>query len=130
MAVANSVKSKNYSNEKQILIAPELAFTIGCLVGNTGVDADSNGKKIIKAGTPVGGTTSVLTNRQTVLTKGASNAQGVVLHDVDVTDGDGRATLVVAGYVDLYKLDSDVVSIVSDATATLSKITFLNGSKN
>lgn len=130
MAVANSVKSKNYSNEKQILIAPELAFTIGCLVGNTGVNADSNGKKIIKAGTPVGGTTSVLTNRQTVLTKGASNAQGVVLHDVDVTDGDGRATLVVAGYVDLYKLDSDVVSIVSDATATLSKITFLNGSKN
>lgn len=130
MAVANSVKSKNYSNEKQILIAPELAFTIGCLVGNTGVDADSNGKKIIKAGTPVGGTTSVLTNRQTVLTKGASNAQGVVLHDVDVTEGDGRATLVVAGYVDLYKLDSDVVSIVSDATATLSKITFLNGSKN
>ena len=130
MAVANSVKSKNYSNEKQILIAPELAFTIGCLVGNTGVDADSNGKKIIKAGTPVGGTTSVLTNRQTVLTKGDSNAQGVVLHDVDVTDGDGRATLVVAGYVDLYKLDSDVVSIVSDATATLSKITFLNGSKN
>lgn len=130
MAVANSVKSKNYSNEKQILIAPELAFTIGCLVGNTGVDADSNGKKIIKAGTPVGGATSVLTNRQTVLKKGASNAQGVVLHDVDVTDGDGRATLVVAGYVDLYKLDSDVVSIVSDATATLSKITFLNGSKN
>lgn len=130
MAVANSVKSKNYANEKQILIAPELAFTIGCLVGSTGVDADTNGKKIIKAGTPVGGTTSVLTNRQTVLTKGASNAQGVVLHDVDVTDGDGRATLVVAGYVDLYKLDADVVSIVSDATATLTKITFLNGSKN
>ena len=130
MAVANSVKSKNYANEKQILIAPELAFTIGCLVGNTGVNADANGKKIIKAGTPVGWTTSVLTNRQTVLTKGASNAQGVVLHDVDVTDGDGRATLVVAGYVDLYKLDADVVSIVSDATATLTKITFLNGSKN
>lgn len=130
MAVANSVKSKNFVNEKQILIAPELAFTIGCLVGNTGVDTDANGKKIIKAGTPVGGTTSVLTNRQTVLTKGASNAQGVVLHDVDVTDGDGRATLVVAGYVDLYKLDSDVVSIVTDATATLTKITFLNGSKN
>lgn len=130
MAVANSVKSKDYSNEKQILIAPELAFTIGCLVGNTGVDADANGRKIIKAGTPVGGTTSVLTNRQTVLTKGASNAQGVVLHDVDVTDGDGRATLVLAGYVDLYKLDSDVVSIVTDATATLTKITFLNGSKN
>jgi len=130
MSVANSVKTKNYSNEKQILIAPELAFTIGCLVGNTGVDADANGRKIIKAGTPVGGSTSVLTNRQTVLTKGAENAQGVVLHDVDVTDGDGRATLVVSGYVDLYKVDSDVASIITSATATLSRIVFLNGSKN
>ena len=130
MAVANSVKTKSYSNEKQILIAPELAFTIGCLVGNSGVDADSNGRKIIKAGTPVGGSTSVLTNRQTVLTKGAENAQGVVLHDVDVTDGDGRATLVVSGYVDLYKVDSDVASIITSATVTLSRIVFLNGSKN
>lgn len=130
MAVANSVKSKNYSNEKQILIAPELAFTIGCLVGNTGVVADANGRKIIKAGTPVGGSTSVLTNRQTVLTKGAENAQGVVLHDVDVTDGDGRATLVVSGYVDLYKVDSDVASIITSATETLTRIVFLNGSKN
>ena len=130
MAVANSVKSKDYSNEKQILVAPELAFSIGCLVGNTGVDADSNGRKIIKAGTPVGGTTSVLTNRQTVLTKGAENAQGIVLHDVDVTDGDGRATLVIAGYVDLYKVDDDVKSIITSATSTLSRIVFLNGSKN
>lgn len=130
MAVANSVKTNNYANEKQILIAPELAFSIGCLVGNTGVEADANGKKIIKAGTPVGGSTSVLTNRQTVLTKGAENAQGVVLHDVDVTDGDGRATLVIAGYVDLYKLDADVVTIVNEAAKTLNRIVFLNGSKN
>lgn len=130
MAVANSVKTKTYSNEKQILIAPELAFTIGCLVGNTGVNADANGRKIIKAGTPVGGSTSVLTNRQTVLTKGAENAQGVVLHDVDVTDGDGRATLVVSGYVDLYKVDEDVKTIITSATETLTRIVFLNGSKN
>lgn len=129
MAVANSVKGKSYNNEKQILIAPELAFTIGCLVGNTGVTANEEGKKIIKAGTPVGGTTSVLTNRQTVLTKGSANAQGVVMHDVDVTDGDGRATLVVSGYVDLYKLDEDVVELATAATS-LTKITFLNGSKN
>ena len=130
MAVANSVKTNSYANEKQILIAPELAFSIGCLVGNTGVESDANGQKIIKAGTPVGGTTSVLTNRQTVLTKGAENAQGIVLHDVDVTDGDGRATLVIAGYVDLYKLDADVVTIANEAAKTLNRIVFLNGSKN
>lgn len=130
MAVANSVTGKSYANEKQILVAPELAFTIGCLVGNTGVAANAEGKKIIKAGTPVGGSVDVLTNRQTVLTKGAENAQGVVMHDVDVTNGDGRATLVISGYVDLYKLDDDVVTVVNSAKSTLTKITFLNGSKN
>ena len=131
MAIGNSIKSQEFGNDKQILIAPELAFTIGCLVGNTGVSANAEGRRIIKAGTPVGGATKVLTNRQTVLAEATGEtAQGVVLHDVDVTDGDGRATLVLAGYVDLYKLDADVVSIVSDATATLTKITFLNGSKN
>ena len=52
MAAVNEVKTATYGNEKQILIAPEVAVEIGCLVTNTGVDADSEGKKILKAGTP------------------------------------------------------------------------------
>ena len=53
MAAVNSVKSASYGNDKQILIAPEVAVEIGCLVTNTGVDANTEGKKILKAGTPV-----------------------------------------------------------------------------
>lgn len=122
------VKTETYVADKNILIAPELAFTIGCIVSNSGVVANSEGKKIVKAGTPVGGDTNVLENRQTELTVGGT-AQGIVLHDVDVTDGSNNATLVVEGKVDLLKLDTDVLSAVETAKTSLTKITFMKGAK-
>lgn len=137
MAVANRIEKQSYGNKKEILIAPELAFSIGCLVNGTGVTANEAGRKIIKAGTPVGGSTDVLTNRQTVLSKATtsgegaaakSNAQGIILHDVDVTDGDTNATLVLKGQVDLLKLDSDVKTLITaEAKTKLSDIIFMNG---
>lgn len=126
MAVANGITTKEYGNDKQILIAPELAFEISVLVGNTGVDADSEGRKIIKAGTPVGSSTSVLTNRQTVLTVGGT-AQGVLLHDVDVTAGDTNASLVLEGTIDLLKLDETTRTALESAAASLPKIRLMNG---
>lgn len=130
------MERETYGTDKNILIAPELALTIGCIVANTGVSADTKGRKIIKAGTPVGGTTKVIENRQTALivtnTANADpsvagdgkNAQGVVLHDVDVTDGNANATLVLEGSVDLLKLD---VTPHADAKAVLTKINFIKG---
>lgn len=135
MAINNSINKTSYGADKNILIAPELAFTTGCQVTNTGVVADSNGRKIIKAGTPVGGTTSALLNRQAVLvvTNNANagtpaesdgkNSQGVILHDVDVTNGQEEAKLVVFGFVDINK----VPTINSAALTALTKITFMKG---
>lgn len=127
MAVANKIRKQSYGNRKEILIAPELAFTIGCIVSGTGIEA-VNGRKILKAGTPVGGA-DVLTNRQAVISKNTDAPVGVVLHDVDVTDGDENATLVVKGQVDLLKLDADVVTLVNTAKAKLTNIVFMNGNK-
>ena len=130
------IKTETFGADKNILIAPDLAMTIGCIVTNTGITADSKGRKIIKAGTPVGGTTSVLENRQTALivTNNANaeaaaasdgkNSQGFLLHDVDVTDGNANATLVIEGTVDLLKLD---VTIAADAKKVLTKINFMKG---
>lgn len=123
------MKQTTYGTDKNILIAPELAHTIGCIVGNTGVEANAEGKKIIKAGTPVGGTTNVLQERQTVLTvtngaEDGANAQGVILHDVDVTGGNTNATLVVAGVVDSEKLD---ITVNAAAKTALNKIIFQAG---
>lgn len=129
MAAVNSVKTVNYSkNDKQILIAPELAFTIGCLVTNTGISADSEGRKILKAGTPIGGG-DILTNRQAVLTKNTEAPVGVILHDVDVTAGQENATIVLEGTVDVEKLESDVKGFVNTAKANLTNIRFMSGSK-
>ena len=131
MAAVNKVKTASYGNEKQILIAPEVAVEIGCIVTNTGVTADDEGKKILKAGTPVGGSTNVLMNRETVLTKqNGSNAQGVLLHDVDVTAGEENATLVIEGVIDYEKVDEDVQALYTEnALTAMPKITIMKGSK-
>lgn len=130
MAAVNSITSKEFGNDVQILIAPELAFRVGCLVTNTGVEANAEGKKILKAGTPVGGANDVLTNRSEVLVKATdTTAQGVLLHDVDVTAGQANATLVVEGIVDIEKVDSDVKTLLESAKENISKITLMSGSK-
>lgn len=173
------ITEKTYGADKNILIAPELAHTVSCIVGNTGLTADANGKKIIKAGTPVGHTTNALENRQTVLVvsnnantgkyvkttdtaldnaktyytlsgttysavaavaldvadigtyyelvtaeKDGKSSQGLVLHDVDVTNGNENTTLIVAGVVDTDKID---VTINAAAKAVLTKIIFQKG---
>lgn len=123
------MKTINVGVQRNVLIAPELAFTIGCQVGNTGVSA-VGGKKIIPAGTIVGAETSVLTERNTVLTvtkgEGVANAQGVLVNDVDVTNGTTTGTLLIAGFVDLDKMPEDAAALVEGATG-LTKITFLKG---
>lgn len=96
-----------------ILMAPELAFSTSCKVANTGVNADSDGRKIIKAGTPLYGS---LTARDTAFTvSGAGTAVGVCLHDVDVTSGTKNAQVTVFGFVDISKLDSAVATALSSA---------------
>lgn len=114
--------------ELDVLLNPDNAFEIGVLVGNTGLTADSEGKIIIKAGTPVGGTASVLKTRNTVLSvtntaANGENAQGVLRHNVDVTNGTANATLIVRGEVD----SSKCPTIVSEAEEALVHIIFVNG---
>ena len=122
------MKTINVGVQKNVLIAPELAFTIGCQVSNAGVSAVA-GKKIIPAGTIVGAEASVLTERATVLTvvnEGTiAQAQGVLVNDVDVTAGTTTGTLLVAGFVDLDKMPETAAELA--ATAELPKITFVKG---
>lgn len=127
--MAQMVKRTVYdAPELDVLLNPDNAFEIGVQVGNTGVTAGTDGKKIIKAGTPVGGTTSVLETRNTVLsvtnTSGAgANSQGVLRHDVDVTNGNANATLIVRGEVDSSKCPTIAVA----AKTALTHIIFVNG---
>ena len=127
--MAQMITKTDLKSKKNVLLAPHLAFEIGVQVSNTGVST-TNGKKIIPAGTPIGGTTSALTTRNAVLqvTNGSSNganAQGVLRYDVDVTDGNANATMIVFGFID----ESKCPTIDSAVKTALTKITFVNGGK-
>ena len=237
--MANMVVKKSYgAPQKQILVADETAVTFGAQVGNTGIDADANGRKILKAGTPlygnlldrdtafvkatttdgtkavwsvqittafdtdevltiegvnytcaaaedvegkkfaganaaaqvtslkkmvatddytVGGSSDTLTLTQKIVdttdegptvsktattgaftkTKttsavdGSTNANAVILHDVDVTAGDENGTIISTGHIDLLKLDDDVKAMIpSSVIASLKAegIKFIRGS--
>ena len=135
MAMANSVKTVSFTNTSDYLIAPELAFALSCIIGNTGVTANTSGRKIIKAGTPLYIATgkSVLEDRTEVLTVSSANSavlSGIARHDIDVTDGDVNDAILIAGYVDLYRLDSAVQTALTSAIkAALTDIKFIKGAK-
>lgn len=123
------VSKETYGVEKHILIANNsYMVTLPAQVTNTGVDADSNGRKILRAGTPVTGN---IEKRDTAFTKTNGNtAKAILLHDVDVTDGASNATIVLAGVVDLLKIDSTTVELItSDVKTALPRIIFVEGSE-
>lgn len=129
MAV-NQIKKQDYAQDgKSILVADSLAFSLGAVIGNTSATAGADGKKIIKAGTPL---TGDILKRNTAFTVGTSaNAVALLLHDVDVTDGNANGTILISGYVDYDKLDANVQALITnEVAAKLTKITFISGTKN
>lgn len=123
-----AVVKESYGVEKHILIANNsYCVTLPALVSNSGVDADSDGKKILRAGTPLAGT---ITARGTAFTKTNGNtARAILLHDVDVTAGNNNATIILAGCVDLLKIDSTTRALITDnVKGAVPNIIFVEGS--
>ena len=131
----NGIKKTTAINPKQILMVTDPHVSVSVVVGNTDVTAGEDGKKILKAGTPLSGD---LTARNTAFVKAktttgleespdTSNAVGVLLHVVDVTDGNHNGSLLIFGFVNLDRLDATTAGLIDDAAkAALSgKITFL-----
>lgn len=112
------------TTRKTILIAPELAFSLSCMVENTGVTAGEDGRKVVKAGTPVSGN---LQERDTAFKVAGEEDTpvGIILHDVDVTKGTANSQVVIFGFVDISKLEEDVAETVESMEAKLPKITFV-----
>ena len=126
------VNKETYGIRKDIVIGVESYYiALPAQVTNTGISADSDGKKILRAGTPISGD---ITKRDTAFVKastsnGTSNATAIVLHDVDVTDGANNATIVLAGCIDTLKLDTATKALVTAEVKTaLPRIIFVEGS--
>ena len=116
------VTKTTYANTKNILIGQDsYHISLPCVVGNAGVTA-VDGKKILKAGTPLAGD---ITARDTAFKKSTtsgsdgnktSDATAILLHDVDVTSGKANGTIVLAVCIDLLKLDSATQALIDAET--------------
>lgn len=126
--MANRIKTETAVNVNQILFCTEPQVSVGVQVSDTGITA-SNGKKIVKAGTPLAGSLEARGTAfaKATTTEGVSNAVGILLHDVDVTDGANNGTLLIFGFVDLNKVDTTTAALVTADVKTALKggVTFL-----
>lgn len=113
-------KIATYGVRKNILIGQESYYiALPCRVNGTP-------GSVIKAGEPLKGD---IEDRDTAFTANTSGAVGINLHDVKLDSaGNGNATLVLAGCVDVLKLESTVAAHVETAKADLDKIIFVKGS--
>lgn len=112
------ITKETATTRNTILIAPEMAVSFPCKVANTGIEADTDGKKIVKAGTPLYGS---LTARDTAFTTSASGSSATAVASVPtgqtgVTEATVNATTfgtAVGGIGDRYTFTATV-----DATPT------------
>ncbi|MZQ76212.1 MAG: hypothetical protein GT589_08705 [Peptoclostridium sp.] len=117
----------SYSSNKEILKFTDF-IGVNVMVSDSGVVANSDGKKIVPAGTVVGGSTKAVLENPTepVVSKNTAllgaAAEGVLLYDVDVTYGAKEGSMVIHGFVDLNKLPE---APVAEATAVLTLIKFM-----
>ena len=123
------VRKETYGNTNQILFAVEHQVSMGVVVSKALGVAEGT-KKVVKAGTPLTGNLDARTTAFTAATAGssteASNAVGVLLHDVDVTTGNANGTLLLFGFVNTNRVDSTTKAKLTDTVkAAMPMIKFV-----
>lgn len=131
-------ESTSYTNISEILKFADHYVSIPVMVDDAGIVANADGKKIVLAGTIIGGTggaNAILANESILATQhntqsGATttagagvDAEGVLMNDVDVTAGDAPGAMIIHGFIDLDKIPA---APVADVVAALKgRVTFL-----
>lgn len=123
------VRKETYGNTNQILFAVEHQVSMGVVVSKALGVAEGT-KKVVKAGTPLTGNLDARTTAFTAATAGssteASNAVGVLLHDVDVTTSDANGTLLLFGFVNTNRIDATTKAKLTDTVkAAIPMIKFV-----
>ena len=123
------VRKETYGNTNQILFAVEHQVSMGVVV-NKELGVAEGTKKVVKAGTPLTGNLDKRTTAFTAATAGsstaASNAVGVLLHDVDVTTGNANGTLLLFGFVNTNRIDATTKEKLTDTVkAAMPMIKFV-----
>jgi hypothetical protein len=107
-------------NTKSFANTPEIIKNISyeawpVTIKSANVTAGADGKKIMKAGTPI--TAAGVESND-------GDAKGLLLQDVDVTDGDVDGARLVVGTVWSAKIVANGITLSSAAKAALPRITF------
>lgn len=110
-----------YGTPKQILKFPDHYVALAVTVDDTGVTPDANGKKIVPAGTIIGGGFIDDATVKAVKSNDA-NAEGVLLNDVDVTYGPASGAAIIHGFISVDKLPE---APTEDAKTALNMIKFI-----
>lgn len=121
--MANLVKhSGSYSTPKNILIGQESYYIALPVVVSGSANAT------LKAGSALTGDITARDTAFSVTT--TNNVKGILLHDVVLdADGKGNGTLVLAGCIDMLKLDSAIqTALTSTIQTALPRIIFVKGS--
>lgn len=122
------IREVSYTNKKEILAIPDHYVAIPVTIDSSVLVADAEGKKIMKAGTIIGGVLADPTQKavsKNTVELGAT-AEGVLLNDVDCTNGDGIGAMVIHGFFDKAKVTENVEAPVAEAiTALASRIMFI-----
>ena len=131
--MANKVTTTTYgAPRKHILIANDsYMLTLSGIIKATGVTAGTDGKKIVKAGTPLYGDIEKRDTGFTISGADGATPVAVLFSDVDVTAGDENGTIILAGCVDLLKLEASVKTALTSAIKTSLRglgIIFVEGS--
>lgn len=110
-----------YGTPKQILKFPDHYVPLAVTVDDTGVTPDANGKKIVPAGTIIGGG---FIDDDTVKAVAANDAtaEGVLFNDTDVTYGPASGAAIIHGFIAVEKLPE---APTDEAKTALNMIKFI-----
>ncbi len=118
------MKTTEYGGTKNILYFVDSMIAMPVTVSNDGVMANEKGKLLVPAGTLVGGAeeSTRLDPTQLVIARNDEYCEGVLLDEVDVTEGPKFGTMLIFGFVNLDKIPEEPSA---EAKAALSMVQFL-----
>ncbi|WP_019123693.1 hypothetical protein [Brevibacillus massiliensis] len=110
-----------YGTPKQILKFPDHYVALAVTVDDAGVTPNAEGKKIVPAGTIIGGGFIADDTKKAVKANDAT-AEGVLFNDTDVTYGPAPGAAIIHGFIAVDKLPE---APSEDAKSALKQVAFI-----
>lgn len=112
----SGVRTSSFTGPTQILADVDYQYGVGCIV-----DKDLGTDGIVRAGTPIRIDTL---NTQTPVVAGTEQAaaNAVLIHDVDVSNGNANGSALLVGAVNLNRVHDDVATLLEAAADADNKV--------